>query len=143
VYSRRGHSSDDRVNAPAYNAVFAHLLIIGGRKHSHFGSATSSFDHLVSGNKQCGRKRESGRLSSLLVDGELHFRDLLYRQVGRFYNMCVTTSPPHIVIGQVELWGEVIEHEWGYRAEYAAIKSIYSDSDIAHQIREIYGVGEP
>lgn len=28
------------------------------------------------------------------------------------------------VIGTVELWGEVIEHEHGYRAEYAAIRSL-------------------
>lgn len=29
-----------------------------------------------------------------------------------------------IVVGQVELWGKVIEHELGYRAEYGAIKSL-------------------
>lgn len=28
------------------------------------------------------------------------------------------------VIGTVYLWGEVIEHEWGYQAEYASIRSI-------------------
>ena len=31
-----------------------------------------------------------------------------------------------VVFGEVFLWGEVIEHEYGYRAQYAAIKSLIS-----------------
>jgi hypothetical protein len=30
----------------------------------------------------------------------------------------------HFVTGTVDLWGEVIEHEMGYRAEYAAVRSL-------------------
>jgi hypothetical protein len=34
-------------------------------------------------------------------------------------------SPPDaVVFGRVELWGEVIEHEDGYRAEFASIVSL-------------------
>ena len=58
------------------------------------------------------------------------------------------------VIGTVELWGKVIEHEEGYRAEYAAVRSIdenevtWGTQDdvealpaILQQLRETYGVG--
>lgn len=31
-----------------------------------------------------------------------------------------------VIIGEVELWGQVIEHAEGYRAEYAKIKSLTS-----------------
>lgn len=29
-----------------------------------------------------------------------------------------------IVIGSVEMWGEIVEHEAGFRAEYAAVASL-------------------
>jgi hypothetical protein len=29
-----------------------------------------------------------------------------------------------IVIGSVAMWGEVIEHQYGWRSEYAAVRSI-------------------
>lgn len=46
-----------------------------------------------------------------------------------------------VVSGTVELWGMVIEHERGYRAQYAAIKSI-DDSPFydAKAIRKRYGL---
>ncbi len=62
----------------------------------------------------------------------------------------------YIVIGQVALWGEVIEHELGYRASYARIHSIdrvmpkFMDFSpwswlwrrhILRRLRERYGVG--
>lgn len=31
---------------------------------------------------------------------------------------------PLYVIGTVKLWGEVIEHEWGYRSEFAEVASL-------------------
>lgn len=37
-----------------------------------------------------------------------------------------SSLPARYAIGQVEIWGNVHEHEWGYRAEYAAVKSIDS-----------------
>jgi hypothetical protein len=45
-----------------------------------------------------------------------------------------------VVVGEVELWGEVVEHEDGYRAEYTQIKSIYGNSALADRVREFYGV---
>lgn len=53
-----------------------------------------------------------------------------------------------VVVGSVHLWGEVIEHEDGFRAEYAAIKSIdkvygagfFDKISILKQLRRHYGV---
>lgn len=36
---------------------------------------------------------------------------------------CINQGTPHI-IGTIEIWGEIVEHENGYRAQYAAIKSL-------------------
>jgi hypothetical protein len=44
------------------------------------------------------------------------------------------------IIGEVELWGEVVEHEDGYRAEFAQIKSIYNNGALADRLRRVYGV---
>lgn len=51
-----------------------------------------------------------------------------------------------IAIGKVDLWGAVIEHERGYRAEFARVTAIDSvtgpDGEaIAAHLREAYGVG--
>ena len=64
----------------------------------------------------------------------------------------------YVVIGQVALWGEVVEHEMGYRASYARIHSIdcvmpkflefalspwswLSRRSRLQRLREQYGVG--
>lgn len=60
-----------------------------------------------------------------------------------------------IVVGQVDLWGEIIEHEHGYQAEFAAIVAlpIILSGDGGgwrgrrglrrlRQAQELYGVGE-
>jgi len=60
-----------------------------------------------------------------------------------------------LVYGTVNLWGKVIEHDYGYRAEYAAIRSLdlilrgeYVIGDIPmreaelNRLRELYGVGD-
>lgn len=51
-------------------------------------------------------------------------------------------SPGRYVIGQVELWGEVVTHEDGYRAENARIKSLdeaFGDVDLI-ALRRRYGI---
>lgn len=49
------------------------------------------------------------------------------------------------VIGQIELWGDIIEHEHGYRAEFAAIKSLDmvfgAERDLLVGLRTLYSVG--
>jgi hypothetical protein len=53
-----------------------------------------------------------------------------------------------IVIGSVAMWGEVIEHQYGWRSEYAAVRSIikirsdfgfWSRQCLLHELREKYG----
>lgn len=46
---------------------------------------------------------------------------------------------PPVIIGQVYLWGEVVEHKVGYRAQYAYPKSFYG-GPIAKKLAEIYKV---
>lgn len=46
----------------------------------------------------------------------------------------------YTAFGEVWLWGKVIEHEDGYRAEYAYPAAIYSHTSNAKEIAELYGV---
>jgi len=46
-------------------------------------------------------------------------RDQAERQV------CMFTYDSIGAIGSVALWGEVIEHQYGWRSEYAAVRSIF------------------
>ena len=43
--------------------------------------------------------------------------------------------PPPTIVGQVALWGKVIEHEWGYRGSYARVHSIDIIFPQAHTVR--------
>jgi ribosomal protein S27AE len=43
--------------------------------------------------------------------------------------------------GEVYLWGRVVEHEKGFRAQFAYPKAFVADSDIARKMREIYQCG--
>lgn len=66
------------------------------------------------------------------------------------------TSPedPRLVIGSIAHWGEVAEHEKGYRSERAEIKSIialvrfdfpcriFTKHPLLDGLRQVYGVGE-
>jgi hypothetical protein len=52
------------------------------------------------------------------------------------------------IIGSVAMWGEVIEHQYGWRSEYAAVRSITqirgdrdfsSKQQLLLELREKYG----
>lgn len=46
-----------------------------------------------------------------------------------------------VVTGTIDLWGEVYEHELGYRASYAAVASIDDSPDYdAAELRKLYGL---
>jgi hypothetical protein len=49
---------------------------------------------------------------------------------------------PGMCIGQILMWGRVIEHSFGYRAEYAQLKAAiyWGNETAAHRIEEAYGV---
>jgi hypothetical protein len=46
-----------------------------------------------------------------------------------------------LVFGKVKIWGEVVEHERGYRSEFAKILSLdYGDPELLARFRSIYGL---
>jgi hypothetical protein len=50
-------------------------------------------------------------------------------------------SRAHLLFGRVKIWGEVVEHEAGYRSEFARIVSLdYGDPELLEKFRAIYGI---
>lgn len=45
-----------------------------------------------------------------------------------------------IVFGEVKLWGRVLEHERGFRAEYAYPGALAALSPVAEELADVYGV---
>jgi hypothetical protein len=47
-----------------------------------------------------------------------------------------------LVFGSVKIWGEIVEHEDGYRSEFARIASLdYGHPELLDRFRATYGVG--
>lgn len=53
-----------------------------------------------------------------------HVDDLLAYAYESLSYTCRECTPAYLITGKVALWGEIVEHEKGYRAEYAKIISI-------------------
>jgi hypothetical protein len=52
-------------------------------------------------------------------------------------------STATLLFGKVKIWGEIIEHEWGYRSQFAKIVSLdYGDPELLEKYRKIYGVNQ-
>jgi hypothetical protein len=48
-----------------------------------------------------------------------------------------------LLFGKVKIWGEVVEHEWGYRSQFGKIVSLdYGDPDLLEKFRKIYRVNQ-
>ncbi len=48
-----------------------------------------------------------------------------------------------LLFGKVKIWGEVVEHEWGYRAQFGKIVSLdYGDPELLEKFRKIYRVNQ-
>jgi hypothetical protein len=48
------------------------------------------------------------------------------------------------LFGKVRIWEEVVEHEWGYRSQFARIVSLdYGDPNLLERFRSIYGLARP
>jgi len=48
-----------------------------------------------------------------------------------------------LLFGKVKIWGEVVEHEWGYRSEFGKIVSLdYGDPELLEKFRKIYRVNQ-
>jgi hypothetical protein len=47
------------------------------------------------------------------------------------------------LFGKVKIWGEIVEHEFGYRSEFAKIVSLdYGDPELLDKFRRIYRVNQ-
>jgi hypothetical protein len=70
--------------------------------------------------------------------GIYSFRDVI-RSNDQYGYTSVTDGP--LLFGTLKIWGEVIEHEAGYRSEFGKIVSLdYRDPDLLHKFRKIYRV---
>ena len=70
--------------------------------------------------------------------GIYSFRDVI--QSKEEYGYDPGTSGP-LLFGKVKLWGEIVEHEDGYRSEFGKIASLdYGDPKLLDRFRKIYRV---
>jgi hypothetical protein len=54
---------------------------------------------------------------------------------------CIVTG--NLLFGKVKIWGEIVEHELGYRSEFAKIISLdYGDPELLDKFRKIYQVNQ-
>jgi hypothetical protein len=48
-----------------------------------------------------------------------------------------------LLFGKIKIWGEVIEHEEGYRSQFGKIESLdYGDPELLEKFRKIYKLNE-
>jgi hypothetical protein len=48
-----------------------------------------------------------------------------------------------LLFGKIKIWGEVVEHEAGYRSEFAKIMSLdFGDPELLEKFRKIYRVNQ-
>jgi hypothetical protein len=67
-------------------------------------------------------------------------RNMVRSKEEYLYFVSVTAS---LLFGKVKIGGEIVEHEWGYRSQYAKILSLdYGDPYLLEKFRRIYRVNE-
>jgi len=72
--------------------------------------------------------------------GIYSFRDVVRSQ--EQYGSHASMEGP-LLFGKVKIWGEVVEHETGYRPEFAKIVSLdYGDANLLEKFRKIYRVNQ-
>jgi hypothetical protein len=48
-----------------------------------------------------------------------------------------------LLFGRVKIWGEVVEHEWGYRSQFGKIVSLdHGVPELLEKFRKIYQVNQ-
>jgi hypothetical protein len=48
-----------------------------------------------------------------------------------------------LLFGKVKIWGEIVEHEWGYRSQFGKIVSLdRGDPELLKKFRKIYRVNQ-
>jgi hypothetical protein len=72
--------------------------------------------------------------------GIYSFRDAICCRLDYGYSQ---GSAGPLLFGRVKIWGEVVEHEAGYRSEFAKIVSLdYGDPALLEKFRRIYGLDD-
>ena len=80
-------------------------------------------------------------LFSLLVLGMGLCRRDVIRSEEQYGSHASMEGP--LLFGKVKIWGEVVEHETGYRSEFAKIVSLdYGDANLLEKFRKIYRVNQ-
>lgn len=85
------------------------------------------------------------------VQAEAYLRNVRATDIAAAVNVgmlpvaCIATARQKYALGRVKLWGEVVEHEHGYRAQFAKVHAIHQvmfgdGSDLA-ALQHTYGVG--
>src|SRR5262249_54717968 len=66
---------------------------------------------------------------------QVELRDVIRSKEEYFYS----AGRASLLFGRVKIWGEVVEHEWGYRSEFGKIVSLdYGDPELLDRFRKIY-----
>jgi len=69
--------------------------------------------------------------------GIYSFRDVIRSRDDYGYG----SGDESLLFGKVKIWGEVVEHESGYRSEFGRIVSLdYGDAELLEKFRKIYRV---
>ena len=59
------------------------------------------------------------------------------------YTSTTSIDDGPLLFGQIKIWGEVIEHEVGYRSQFGRIVSLdYGDRKLLEKFRKIYRVNQ-
>jgi len=72
--------------------------------------------------------------------GIYSFQDVIRSKEEYGYDSSV--SGP-LLLGKVKIWGEIVEHEAGYRSQFGKIVSLdYGDPELLDKLRKIYRVNQ-
>jgi hypothetical protein len=71
--------------------------------------------------------------------GIYSFRDVIRSKEEYYYSV----GSASLLFGSVKIWGEVVEHEAGYRSQFGKIVSLdYGDPELLEKFRRIYRVNQ-
>ena len=71
--------------------------------------------------------------------GIYSFRDVIRSKEEYYYSV----GSASLLFGRVKIWGEVVEHEAGYRSQFGKIVSLdYGDPELLEKFRRIYRVNQ-
>jgi hypothetical protein len=74
------------------------------------------------------------------VHGIYSFRRIIRSKEEYGYDPCPDEP---FLFGKVKIWGEIIEHEEGYRSEFGKIASLdYGDPELLEKFRKIYRLNQ-